>query len=67
MSLPDWMVELRAGQEILADLRGRGLTLRLVDGQPRVGPAELVDDETRALLAGHREAVLCALRWEKPT
>jgi len=65
--LPPWMQQLRAGQAIVADLRSRGLALRLEDGQPRVGPRELVDDDIRELLVTHREAVLVALRWERPT
>jgi hypothetical protein len=63
---PGWMLELRAGQDLVTSLRARGLTLRLVDGQPRIGPAELVDEEVRALLADHRSELLVALRWERP-
>ncbi|HZT82231.1 MAG TPA: hypothetical protein VFA26_18530 [Gemmataceae bacterium] len=57
--------ELAAGREILAELRGRGLRLRLdEDGRPCVGPRERVRPEDLELLRAERAAVLAALRHE---
>jgi hypothetical protein len=51
------------GQRLLAALAARGLRVRLgPDGGPRPGPRELVDGDTVALLAGHRDDVVAALR-----
>jgi DNA polymerase I-like protein with 3'-5' exonuclease and polymerase domains len=55
------------GRDIVAALADRGISLRLgEDGRPLVGPAELIDEADRALLAGHRDAVLAALRIKEP-
>src|SRR5689334_12881196 len=53
---------ITAGRDILAALADRGITVRLGDdGKLRGGPAELIDEADRALLAANREAVLVAL------
>lgn len=49
---------------MLADLRRRGLVVRLRDGRPSAGPRHAVDEADLALLTSHRDVVLAALRWE---
>lgn len=56
--------EMSEGAQILAELRSRGLTLRLVDDKPVVGPAGRLDDADRYLLTEHKAAIVAALRAE---
>ena len=51
------------GRDIVAALGDRGITVRLAeDGTIWAGPANLIDEADRALLAAHRGEVLADLR-----